>query len=648
MKLKKILSGFLAAAMAVTTMVTAAFNVSAADDVVLGKKVTGADIAVSELSDATQVKVSFTITEMDSSAYATLKVCVNGDPWKDDTYATPPQYASGAGQSWQAKHEVTATGDQVSTLDFSPADWGYEIYLATDNTSGFNAKLTKIEFLNASGAVVASFDPNAASIGKDNFTYSSLTNTSMAVGDSFTITYDSDNTPDTAKYAIKYEVDKTEGSGVDYYTAVDDTGAIVSDSETPTGLRITESTQGKVTTYTFTAVAASVNAFQVKIESSATGDWSDINYLWYEGMGKYQVIASTYTVTIDSAIEHGSVTADPEEAASGVTVTLTVIPDEGYVLDTLTVTPEAAVTDDSDNAAKKTFTMPGEDVTVSAAFKPAEVALTGIELNKTAATVAVGKTVTLTATKKPANTTDETAVTFESDTPAVASVDAATGVVTGVSAGTAKITAKCGTKTAECTVTVTADAKPCTEITLNETTAEVKKGESVTLTATVTPTDTTDEITWTTSDAAVASVASDGKVTGVARGTATITATCGDMTAQCEVSVIEDKTVTPPVSVGGQKKYDVVTTVGGKQVKTVDTVYAISEADLQCKGYKVTITNTANGKSITKEITDAYKKVTVPSAENLGNDTFAGYYLVVRVKNVPKDVTLTYSFEKIS
>lgn len=77
---------------------------------------------------------------------------------------------------------------------------------------------------------------------------------------------------------------------------------------------------------------------------------------------------------------------------------------------------------------------------------------------------------------------------------------------------------------------------PATGITLDKTSAEVFSGETVTLTATVTPANTTDTVTWSTSDSNVATVA-NGVVTGKSHGTATITATAGDMTAKCTVTV---------------------------------------------------------------------------------------------------------------
>lgn len=76
---------------------------------------------------------------------------------------------------------------------------------------------------------------------------------------------------------------------------------------------------------------------------------------------------TTYNVNVNDT-ENGTVTADPITAAAGTEVTLTVTPDEGFELDTLTVKngeEEVTVTDNK-------FTMPEGNVTVSATFKVIE------------------------------------------------------------------------------------------------------------------------------------------------------------------------------------------------------------------------------------------------------------------------------------
>lgn len=81
---------------------------------------------------------------------------------------------------------------------------------------------------------------------------------------------------------------------------------------------------------------------------------------------------TTYPITVKSA-KNGDVTASHKSAAKGTTITLTVDPDKGYVLDTLTVLDgkdkECKLTDKGDG--KFTFTMPASKVTVAATFKAA-------------------------------------------------------------------------------------------------------------------------------------------------------------------------------------------------------------------------------------------------------------------------------------
>lgn len=79
------------------------------------------------------------------------------------------------------------------------------------------------------------------------------------------------------------------------------------------------------------------------------------------------------------------------------------------------------------------------------------------------------------------------------------------------------------------------DRVPCTGISLNRNTITVTNLEdSVTLIATLTPSNTTDVVTWSSSNTSVATV-ENGIVTVHGIGTATITATCGSRTATATV-----------------------------------------------------------------------------------------------------------------
>ena len=88
-------------------------------------------------------------------------------------------------------------------------------------------------------------------------------------------------------------------------------------------------------------------------------------------------------------------------------------------------------------------------------------------------------------------------------------------------------------------VTIAAAPKPATGISLNKSELTLTVGNSDTsLTANVTPSDSTDTVVWSTNKPAVATVDSaTGQVTAVAPGEAIITATAGTKTATCTVKV---------------------------------------------------------------------------------------------------------------
>ena len=76
----------------------------------------------------------------------------------------------------------------------------------------------------------------------------------------------------------------------------------------------------------------------------------------------------------------------------------------------------------------------------------------------------------------------------------------------------------------------------CTNITLNNTTLSFTTDAAQTLTATVTPTDTTDKVVWSVSPTGFVTV-DNGVVTPIKNGTCVITATCGTQSAACNVTV---------------------------------------------------------------------------------------------------------------
>lgn len=183
---------------------------------------------------------------------------------------------------------------------------------------------------------------------------------------------------------------------------------------------------------------------------------------------------------------------------------------------------------------------------------PSTVAVTGVTLNKTATSIEQGQTETLTATVQPSNATNQN-ISWSSSDESVATV--ADGVVTTLKAGTATITVTTedGNKTATCNVTVTAPAAPIEVENISiKSATEIAIGETETLIVTYDPADanTGKAITWTSDKESVAKVDANGKVTGIAVGTAVITATTeNNKTATCTVAVkavsVTSVTVTP-------------------------------------------------------------------------------------------------------
>ena len=163
------------------------------------------------------------------------------------------------------------------------------------------------------------------------------------------------------------------------------------------------------------------------------------------------------------------------------------------------------------------------------------VAATSIKLSQNTATVEKGSVFTLIATMQPDDSNDN--ITWTSSVPTVATV--AEGVVTGINVGTTVITATTHSgQKASCTVVVENATIEVTKITLNKTSLNLVKGNSETLTATVYPSDASNKtLTWKSSNSNVATV-SNGKITAVAVGTATITATANNgQKATCTVNI---------------------------------------------------------------------------------------------------------------
>ena len=128
--------------------------------------------------------------------------------------------------------------------------------------------------------------------------------------------------------------------------------------------------------------------------------------------------------------------------------------------------------------------------------KPDSVKVSGVSIDKPTLSMTEGETANLTAIVMPENATNK-AVAWKSGNSGVADVDAS-GKVTAVKAGTSDITVTTadGGKTATCKVTVASKAVPATGLTLSLSSVAFVEGQTKSINATVTPSNSTDEVVW--------------------------------------------------------------------------------------------------------------------------------------------------------
>lgn len=159
------------------------------------------------------------------------------------------------------------------------------------------------------------------------------------------------------------------------------------------------------------------------------------------------------------------------------------------------------------------------------------VEVTGINVAKNSFSLAYGETVQIVATTVPENADNQT-FTYTSSNESVATVSA-TGLITITGVGTATITVHNGNVTQ--TITVTGNLRGIT-VTPATVPTFTLAGQTVQLTATPDP-NIPVTFVWTSSNPAVATVSSDGLVTSVDEGSATITVSVGDTKTEVLVSV---------------------------------------------------------------------------------------------------------------
>ena len=266
---------------------------------------------------------------------------------------------------------------------------------------------------------------------------------------------------------------------------------------------------------------------------------------------------------------------------------------------------------------------------------PPAVTLSSIAVTPATATVAIAGTqqLTVTGSYSDGSTKDLTgSSTFAASPSGVVSVSTG-GLVTGVAAGTATITASSGGKSGMMSVTVPAPAVTLTSVAVTPATAmlAVAATEQLTVTGTYSDgstKDLTNSSTFAASPSGVVSVSNSGLVTGVAAGTAMITATSGGKSGTASVTVPAPVTltsitvspstasvnlgatqqliVTGPYSDGSQATLPASGQSFVSSNSTAATVSAgglVSVASFSSTPVTITVTNTATNHAATATIT---------------------------------------------
>ena len=167
-----------------------------------------------------------------------------------------------------------------------------------------------------------------------------------------------------------------------------------------------------------------------------------------------------------------------------------------------------------------------------------EVPAESISTGSYSANMLLGASQQLSPVVRPSYSTDT--VVYLTDDSSVLTVSSS-GVVQAVGVGTATITAAAGNQICAYTIVVSMDSSMIvTEMDLSLSSNTIYVGNSVSASLQVRPSSASNyaTVTLTSSNEKVATVNSFGRVTGVAPGTATITATCGSVTATTTVTVL--------------------------------------------------------------------------------------------------------------
>ena len=295
------------------------------------------------------------------------------------------------------------------------------------------------------------------------------------------------------------------------------------------------------------------------------------------------------------------------------------------------------------------------------------IKVSSIEIDNTNFSVSIGSSKTLKATAYPSNAKDKT-IKWTTSNANIAKVDS-NGKVTGINEGTCNIFASHGDIRTKAIVKVTPVLAK--KITLNKEKVGILKGSSETLTATITPSNTTNKtIAWSSSDTNIVKVDKNGKITAKKEGFATITATVNSVSTTTLVKVYkssDDYVKTYFLNTQNHSKmatkyvgnqsilletrdfnfilfdtansdddivkviYSRVKSLQNKQSKIVIDYIVLSHLDSDHYGNLVSILN--NSKIVVKNLVIKYEKTVLTAIKNR-RDVFNNVIKAVKEKNI--------------
>jgi len=455
---------------------------------------------------------------------------------------TPPT-ASNKNVTWSSSNTNVATVDQNGKV--TPKANGTTTITVRTNDGNYTASAQVTVKTKVTGITVS---PTSATINMGE-TKTFTATISPSTASNKTVNWTSSNT-NVATVDSNGKV-TPKANGTTTITATSAENSSIKASATVT-------VQTKVTGVTISPTSATINMGETKTftatispstASNKNVNWtsSNTNVATVDSTGKVTPKANG-TTTIKVTTADGSKTASASVTvrtnATGVTLNKTSTIIEVGKTETLSATVTPSTTSDKtitwssantsvatvDSNGKVTAVSNGETDIIARTTNGITArcrvnvvtSVDGIHLSKTSTELKPDQTETLTYVIYPSTASNQS-VTWSSNNTSVATVS--NGVITAKAPGTAIITVKTadGSKQDQCTVKV---ITPVTRVKLNKNSTVLAVGQTDTFSATITPSGATYKgVSWSSSNASVATVSDEGVVTAVSAGQAEITVT---------------------------------------------------------------------------------------------------------------------------